>query len=1053
MAAEEKWYFTKEQLAGTPSRKCGYDADKELSCRQQAANFIQDMGQRLQVTQLCINTAIVYMHRFYMFHSFTRFHRNHIAAAALFLAAKVEEQPRKLEHVIKVSQICLHRDVPPPDVKSEAYIEHAQELVVNENILLQTLGFDVAIDHPHTHVVRCCQLVRASKDLAQTSYFMASNSLHLTTMCLQYKPTVVACFCIHLTCKWSNWEIPQSSEGKPWFWYIERSVTQEMLEQLTDEFLVIFEKCPSRLKKKIVSLSQSQNPMILSQFNSVKDDKKRNGEGSLGASGISASSLEEFKKKQDFQRHHPDYKKHHLSSHHQRPDGPNLSSKSSCMFGPPQRTQPSSHGNLVSSSHMNRSMPKSSSSNSNPPPDGVGGLGKPEHLHHRPRRPDDKHSSRNHELVPPPPYKKFDKVPSGLANEFPMPVSVNSRSGSSTSVNYSNASTAIASNSYQANALPHSNQMLAQQQIPPVHPQTTAYPEQAMKDAMLSSSMSGSMSGPVPKALASMAAAHRTRPPSPPLPPPAQVKIERSIFSPEKCTPPPEPYKSTVSPSPPVSVLPPNTHYMKPVPNIKEEYYAAKQEPPSTPYVDIKQEMTSPNDVKPPTNEAEIAAAATPTAQKPVPSQPVADEHVPHKEKKEKKKKKHKEKHKEHREHKDHKDKHKHKHKNRDPEPIVITIPKEKLTLPPAPEQSLKIKIARDKITTPLSPVESPSFKFKIMQGKIKESKKRDRSEERSSPGGLPAAKYHRPNGTTAVQVINHNQTHDNVIVDCSNIKQEVVHDDCSESPDYSNDNVDFPSTSSFLDDLDDRVVDSDDTAYATLPDISDCSFDTVQDGDIPRPDEPKGLISPIPEEPLGLIDLIPEKPKKLISPIRDRWKDSTPVTSYDDAQMPAFPRHDHSIPYQRPYSQNRNYGREESIFDRFSSNQGRYEGWKPRPSAHYRGYNRPPRYRYPNQTHPHMRGAPRHPRHLGPPHQMRMRGHPLQNRPRYPPMPQPCLNQEPTLHPYMTHHMMPHHLEFSTHYYLTPPPPHPITVVLPEYPPPLPEEPPPEVPKPPPPE
>lgn len=30
----------------------------------------------------------------------------------------------------------------------------------NENVLLQTLGFDVAIDHPHTHVVRCCHLVR-----------------------------------------------------------------------------------------------------------------------------------------------------------------------------------------------------------------------------------------------------------------------------------------------------------------------------------------------------------------------------------------------------------------------------------------------------------------------------------------------------------------------------------------------------------------------------------------------------------------------------------------------------------------------------------------------------------------------------------------------------------------------------------------------------------------------------------------------------------------------------------------------------------------------------
>ncbi|XP_029165717.1 cyclin-T isoform X2 [Nylanderia fulva] len=262
MAADERWYFTREQLANTPSRRHGIDADKELSYRQQAANFIQDMGQRLVVSQLCINTAIVYMHRFYVFHSLTQFHRNSMAVAALFLAAKVEEQPRKLEHVIKIAYTCLHREASQPDPRSEQFLEQAQDLVFNENVLLQTLGFDVAIDHPHTHVVRCCQLVKASKDLAQTSYFMASNSLHLTTMCLQYKPTVVACFCIHLACKWSNWEIPQSTEGRQWFWYVDKTVTGDLLQELTDEFLHIFDKCPSRLKRKIMSISANQSPTV-----------------------------------------------------------------------------------------------------------------------------------------------------------------------------------------------------------------------------------------------------------------------------------------------------------------------------------------------------------------------------------------------------------------------------------------------------------------------------------------------------------------------------------------------------------------------------------------------------------------------------------------------------------------------------------------------------------------------------------------------------------------------------------------------------------------------
>lgn len=46
---DEKWYFPKEKLESSPSRNAGIDAYKELQYRQQAANFIQDMGQRLKV--------------------------------------------------------------------------------------------------------------------------------------------------------------------------------------------------------------------------------------------------------------------------------------------------------------------------------------------------------------------------------------------------------------------------------------------------------------------------------------------------------------------------------------------------------------------------------------------------------------------------------------------------------------------------------------------------------------------------------------------------------------------------------------------------------------------------------------------------------------------------------------------------------------------------------------------------------------------------------------------------------------------------------------------
>jgi len=44
-----RWLFKKRQLAETPSGRRGFSYDVELSRRQQAATFIQKMGQRLCV--------------------------------------------------------------------------------------------------------------------------------------------------------------------------------------------------------------------------------------------------------------------------------------------------------------------------------------------------------------------------------------------------------------------------------------------------------------------------------------------------------------------------------------------------------------------------------------------------------------------------------------------------------------------------------------------------------------------------------------------------------------------------------------------------------------------------------------------------------------------------------------------------------------------------------------------------------------------------------------------------------------------------------------------
>ncbi|KAJ3584230.1 hypothetical protein NHX12_014726 [Muraenolepis orangiensis] len=171
-----------------------------------------------------------------MIHSFTKFHRNIISQTTLFLAAKVEEQPRKLEHVIKVAHACVNPQEPPLDTKGNRPGLGKPALPPLYALPPPLLGRWGAAAGGRAGVWEYRGQGRCVR-------------LHLTTFCLQHKPTVIACVCIHLACKWSNWEIPVSMDGKHWWEYLDRTVTLQLLDELTHEFLQILEKTPSRLKR------------------------------------------------------------------------------------------------------------------------------------------------------------------------------------------------------------------------------------------------------------------------------------------------------------------------------------------------------------------------------------------------------------------------------------------------------------------------------------------------------------------------------------------------------------------------------------------------------------------------------------------------------------------------------------------------------------------------------------------------------------------------------------------------------------------------------------
>ena len=99
--------------------------------------------------QLSIATAIVFYHRFYSRKSYDSYDRFRIATTCLFLAGKVEETPKKIKDVVIEAYKAQHQKPTGPEPESKEFWALKEEILVCERILLQTLDFDLTVEHAY----------------------------------------------------------------------------------------------------------------------------------------------------------------------------------------------------------------------------------------------------------------------------------------------------------------------------------------------------------------------------------------------------------------------------------------------------------------------------------------------------------------------------------------------------------------------------------------------------------------------------------------------------------------------------------------------------------------------------------------------------------------------------------------------------------------------------------------------------------------------------------------------------------------------------------------
>lgn len=268
-----KFLYPAEDFEKTPTIQDGVSKKQELCFRQKLAMLMQNIGIKSNLSQLAVNTSVIYMHRFFMYRSVKKVARVHLAIAFVFAAGKVEESARKLEILIRTAldiiKVNKNRDFLDKtdeltyrmdcdwrhkvdelcrgyNVESPAYLEMRKIILDYEIEIYSVIGFHLQVTHPHNYVIRMCAMLGAEniKDISQYAYNLATASSQLTMMCLRYKPDMIATVCLNIASIAHQVSfVSMKDPSINWFQVHDPTTDNSTVQAVTQEFMDVIGDC------------------------------------------------------------------------------------------------------------------------------------------------------------------------------------------------------------------------------------------------------------------------------------------------------------------------------------------------------------------------------------------------------------------------------------------------------------------------------------------------------------------------------------------------------------------------------------------------------------------------------------------------------------------------------------------------------------------------------------------------------------------------------------------------------------------------------------------
>ncbi|KAI9104818.1 cyclin-like protein [Phlyctochytrium arcticum] len=248
--------LTLPQLENSPSRQDGLSAEHERELRVFGCELIQSAGILLRLPQVAMATAQILFQRFYYVASFKLVALRDIVMGAVFLAAKVEETPRRIRDIINV--FCWLFDTDRGrDPKVETYagliFNDLKDGIINGELhILCKLGFNIQVQQPHGFMMNYLQGMNLvdNEELAQKAWNYMNDGLR-THIYVCYQPSTIACAVIFLAARVCRVKLPTDP---PWWKVFDAEL--EDLENIAGHILYLYEH--PRRKGLPLTLSETE---------------------------------------------------------------------------------------------------------------------------------------------------------------------------------------------------------------------------------------------------------------------------------------------------------------------------------------------------------------------------------------------------------------------------------------------------------------------------------------------------------------------------------------------------------------------------------------------------------------------------------------------------------------------------------------------------------------------------------------------------------------------------------------------------------------------------